>query len=117
MHLLHGTELNIDGERVDRPDEFLAGFDLCVASVHSLFALPRDEMTRRLVRAFENPFVNIIGHPTARLIGRRPSLEAGFDEVFRACARTGTALDWRSTPSRTGSTCATSTSCGPSSTA
>jgi DNA polymerase (family 10) len=100
MRLLHGTELNIDGERVDRPDEFLAGFDLCVASVHSLFALPpRDEVTRRLVRACENPFVNIIGHLTALLIGR-PSLEAGFDEVFRACVRTGTALEINAFPDR-----------------
>jgi DNA polymerase (family X) len=101
MHLLHGTELNIDGDGgVDWPQEFLAGFDLCVASVHSLFTLPREEMTQRFVRACENPFVNIIGHPTARLIGRRPPVEADFDEVFRACASTGTALEINAFPDR-----------------
>ncbi|WAL69028.1 DNA polymerase/3'-5' exonuclease PolX [Amycolatopsis cynarae] len=101
MRLLHGTELNIDADgKVDWPEEFLAGFDLCVASVHSLFNQSRDEVTRRLVRACENPYVNIIGHPSARLIGRRPPLEADYDEVFRACARTGTALEINSFPDR-----------------
>ena len=101
MTLLHGTELNIDADgEVDWPHDFLAGFDLCVASVHSSFNQPREEMTRRLVRACENPYVNIIGHPTARLIGRRPAVDADLDEVFRACARTGTALEINSFPDR-----------------
>ncbi|MFJ4516134.1 DNA polymerase/3'-5' exonuclease PolX [Streptomyces sp. NPDC088816] len=101
MRLLHGTELNIgpDGE-VDWPDEFLAGFDLCVASVHSHFGLDRKAMTRRLVRACENPHVHVIGHPTTRLIGRRPGIDADLDEVFAACARTGTALEINAQPDR-----------------
>ncbi|MBY8880125.1 DNA polymerase/3'-5' exonuclease PolX [Actinacidiphila acidipaludis] len=101
MRLLHGTELNIgpDGE-VDWPDAFLAGFDLCVASVHSHFGLDRRAMTRRLVRACENPHVNIIGHPTTRLIGRRPGIDVDLDEVFAACARTGTALEVNAQPDR-----------------
>ncbi|WP_329310027.1 DNA polymerase/3'-5' exonuclease PolX [Streptomyces sp. NBC_01262] len=101
MRLLHGTELNIgpDGE-VDWPDEFLEGFDLCVASVHSHFGLGREAMTRRIVRACENPHVNVIGHPTTRLIGKRPGIDADFDEVFAACARTGTALEVNAQPDR-----------------
>ncbi|MBA0126486.1 DNA polymerase/3'-5' exonuclease PolX [Haloechinothrix sp. YIM 98757] len=101
MRLLHGSELNIgpDGE-VDWPEEFLNGFDVCVASVHTHFDQPREEMTRRLVRACENPCVNIIGHPTARLIGRRPAVDADLDEVFRACARTRTALEINASPRR-----------------
>ncbi|MEV4441147.1 DNA polymerase/3'-5' exonuclease PolX [Streptomyces sp. NPDC049577] len=101
MRLLHGTELNIgpDGD-LDWPDEFLAGFDLCVASVHSHFNQSREELTRRLVRACENPHVAIIGHPTTRQIGRRPGIDADFDEVFAACARTGTALEINSYPER-----------------
>ncbi|MEU7380279.1 MULTISPECIES: DNA polymerase/3'-5' exonuclease PolX [unclassified Streptomyces] len=101
MRLLHGTELNIgpDG-KVDWPDEFLAGFDLCVASVHSHFGLGREAMTRRLVRACENPHVHVIGHPTTRLIGRRPGIDADLDEVFAACARTGTALEINAQPDR-----------------
>ncbi|MBL1107635.1 DNA polymerase/3'-5' exonuclease PolX [Streptomyces sp. 5-8] len=101
MRLLHGTELNIGPEgEVDWPDEFLAGFDLCVASLHSHFGLGRRAMTRRLVRACENPYVHVIGHPTTRLIGRRPGVDADWDEVFAACARTGTALEVNAQPDR-----------------
>ncbi|MEW2033088.1 DNA polymerase/3'-5' exonuclease PolX [Streptomyces sp. XH2] len=101
MRLLHGTELNIgpDGD-VDWPEEFLAGFDLCVASVHDHFKQNRTEQTRRLVRACENPAVSIIGHPTTRLLGKRPGIDADFDEVFAACARTGTALEINAHPER-----------------
>jgi DNA polymerase (family 10) len=101
MTLLHGTELNIDPEGgVDWPDEFLAGFDLTVASVHSHFTQPRDEMTRRVIRAMENPFVNVIGHLTGRLIGKRPPIEVDLEAVFEAAARTGTALEINSFPER-----------------
>ncbi|AWW41154.1 MULTISPECIES: DNA polymerase/3'-5' exonuclease PolX [Streptomyces] len=101
MRLLHGAELNIDAEgAVDWPDDFLAGFDLCVASVHSHFNQDRAALTRRLVRACENPYVHIIGHPTTRLIGRRPGIDADLDEVFAACARTGTALEVNAHPDR-----------------
>jgi len=101
MTLLHGSELNIDptGE-VDWPPEFLEGFDVCVASVHSHFNQSKDDMTRRIVRACENPFVNVIGHPTARMIGKRPGIEFDLDEVFEAAARTGTALEVNSFPDR-----------------
>ncbi|WP_030409984.1 DNA polymerase/3'-5' exonuclease PolX [Streptomyces sp. NRRL S-1448] len=101
MRLLHGTELNIgpDGE-VDWPDEFLAGFDLCVASVHSHFNQSRQALTRRLIRACENPYVAVIGHPTTRRIGKRPGIDADFDAVFAACARTGTALEINAHPER-----------------
>ncbi|MFF5701179.1 DNA polymerase/3'-5' exonuclease PolX [Streptomyces sp. NPDC012794] len=101
MRLLHGTELNIgpDGA-LDWPDEFLAGFDICVASVHSHFDQSREDLTRRLVRACENPHVGVIGHPTTRRIGRRPPIDADFDEVFKACARAGTALEINAHPER-----------------
>jgi len=101
MTLLHGTELNIaaDGS-VDWPSDFLAGFDICVASVHSHFDLPRREMTRRFITACENPHVNIIGHPLTRKIGRRPPVDVDLPELFRVCARTGTALEVNSHPAR-----------------
>ena len=101
LELLHGTELNIapDGS-VDWDQDFLAGFDLCVASVHSNFDRPRAEMTRRFVTACENPRVNIIGHPLTRRIGRRPPVDVDFGELFRACARTGTALEINASPQR-----------------
>ncbi len=101
MTLLHGSELNIDPEGgVDWPEEFLAGFDVLVASVHTQFNLSKDEMTRRIVRAMENSYVNVLGHPTARLIGKRPPIEFDLDEVFRAAARTGTALEVNGFPDR-----------------
>lgn len=99
--LLHGTELNIDPDGgVDWPAQFLDRFDLCVASVHSHFNQSKDEMTRRIVRACENPHVNIIGHPTGRQIGGRAPVEFDLDEVFAAAARTGTALEINSFPDR-----------------
>jgi len=99
--LLHGTELNIgpDGS-VDWQADFLAGFDICVASVHSHFEQSRAEMTRRFVTACENPHVNVIGHPTTRRIGKRPPVEVDFGELFRACARTRTALEINASPQR-----------------
>jgi DNA polymerase (family X) len=101
MALLHGTELNIDPDGgVDWDADFLAGFDLCVASVHSHFNQSSEAMTRRLVRACENPYVTIIGHPTTRLLGKRPPVDADFDAVFAAAARTGTALEVNSYPDR-----------------
>jgi DNA polymerase (family 10) len=101
MRLLHGTELNIgpDGS-VDWPDDILAEFDLCVASVHSHFDQPRAEMTRRFRQACENPMVNVIGHPTTRRIGKRPGVDVDFTELFRACAETGTALEINAQPQR-----------------
>ncbi|WUI03058.1 DNA polymerase/3'-5' exonuclease PolX [Spirillospora sp. NBC_00431] len=101
LTLLHGTELNIDPDGgVDWDADFLSGFDVCVASVHSHFTQDQATMTRRLVRACENPHVHVIGHPTARSIGRRPPVDADWDEVFRAAARTGTAMEIDSFPDR-----------------
>src|SRR5215472_2501293 len=101
ISLLHGTELNIgpDGT-VDWQADILAGFDICVASVHSHFDQPRAEMTRRFIRACENPHVHVIGHPTARKIGKRGPVDVDFGELFRACAATGTALEINSQPQR-----------------
>jgi histidinol phosphatase-like PHP family hydrolase len=101
MVLLHGSELNIapDGS-VDWDEEFLVGFDLCVASVHSHFDQDRQAMTARFVTAAENPGVNIIGHPLTRKLGRRPPVDVDFDALYAACARTGTALEINASPDR-----------------
>ena len=101
MTLLHGTELNIDpGGGVDWDERFLAGFDITVASVHSHFGQSRDDMTRRVIRAMENPYVNVIGHLTTRKIGRRDPVDLDLDGVFAAAARTGTALEINAYPDR-----------------
>jgi DNA polymerase (family 10) len=101
MTLLHGTELNIDPDGgVDWDARFLTGFDITVASVHSHFTQSRDEMTRRLIRAMENPCVNVIGHMTTRKIGKRDPVDVDLDAVFAAAARTGTALEINAYPDR-----------------
>jgi histidinol phosphatase-like PHP family hydrolase len=101
LTLLHGTELNIgpDGS-VDWAAGFLAGFDICVASVHSSFDQDRKTMTTRFITAAENPFVNIIGHPLTRKLTRRPPVDVDFDALYQACARTGTALEINASPAR-----------------
>ncbi len=101
MKLLHGAELNIGPEgELDWPDEFLAGFDLTVASVHSHFTQSREEMTRRVLRAIENPHVHIIGHLTTRKVGGRPPVDLDLEAVFEAAGRTGTALEVNAHPDR-----------------
>ena len=75
MEVLAGSEVDIlkDGS-LDFPDELLAQLDIVVASVHAGFSMSEVEMTDRLIRAIENPYVTIIGHPTGRLLGRRPGV-------------------------------------------
>ena len=75
------------------PDELLAELDLVVASVHLAYDQSRDTMTARLIRACENPYVTIIGHPTGRRVGAFEGYEFDYDAVFAAAARTGTALE------------------------
>ncbi len=101
MTILHGMELNIapDGS-VDYEDEFLRRFDWLVASVHSDFTQTRDDMTKRIITAMENPNVHAIGHPSGRLIGKRPAVDFDADAVFSAAARTGTALEINCFPDR-----------------
>ncbi len=101
MALLHGSELNIapDGS-VDWDEDFLSGFDICVASIHSSFEQDRETMTKRFITAAENPRVNIIGHPLTRKVARRPPVQVDLDALYAACARTGTALEVNASPDR-----------------
>jgi DNA polymerase (family 10) len=101
LPILQGSELNIGPEgELDYPEEVLRELDFTVASVHSHFNMDREAMTRRLVRAMENPYVNIIGHPTTRIIGKRQPLDFDLEEVLRAAARTGTAMEINAFPDR-----------------
>jgi DNA polymerase (family 10) len=92
--LLHGCELNIgpDGT-LDYDEEFRLRFDWCLASVHTHFELDREEQTRRILRAMDDPSVNMIGHLSARTIGKRPGIDLDIDAVLAAAARTGTAIE------------------------
>ena len=94
IRTLCSSEVDIlpDGS-MDYPDEVLAELDIVIGSVHSGFNVGRDEMTKRLIRACENPYVSIIGHPTGRMLDGFGGYEFDYDAVFAAAARTGTALE------------------------
>jgi len=94
IRTLCASEVDIlaDG-RLDYGDDILAELDIVIGSVHSSMKMSRDAMTARLIRACENPFVTIIGHPTGRAIGSFDGYEFDYDAVFAAAARTGTALE------------------------
>jgi DNA polymerase (family 10) len=99
--LLKAIELNIDDDGgVDYPDELLARFDLCIASLHHGFGQSREQATRRLLVAMENPYVDIIGHPTGRLLGRRDPFDLDMEAVIAKAAETGTALELNAHPQR-----------------
>ena len=94
VRLLAGIECDIkpDGA-LDLADDCLAALDIVVASVHSAFNQDREEMTARLLRAIENPHVDIIGHPTGRRILRREPYDVDLDAIVDAAARHGVALE------------------------
>jgi DNA polymerase (family 10) len=94
IRTLCSSEVDIlpDGS-LDFDDAVLAELDIVVASVHSAVRQSREEMTARLIRACENPYVTIVGHPTGRRFDGFPGYEFDYDAVFAAAARTGTALE------------------------
>jgi len=101
FRLLAGSEVNIglDGS-LDYPDDLLEALDWVVASVHTSFAIPEEEMTARVIAAIENPLVDCIGHLTGRLIGRREPYAIDVEAVVEAAARTGTMLEINGNPNR-----------------
>jgi len=101
IRILKGLEVNIrkDGS-LDISDEVLAKADIILASVHSNFKMSREDMTVRICRAMENPHVDIIAHPTGRVIQRRSGYEVDFEKLLECAKRTGTVLEINSYPDR-----------------
>lgn len=101
IQLLIGSEVNIlpDGS-LDYPDELLAQLDWVVASVHTSFRMPRAQMTRRIIRAIEHPWVDCIGHLSGRKIERRAPYEFDFEEILEAAVRSGTMFEINASPDR-----------------
>jgi DNA polymerase (family 10) len=101
FRILRGVEVDItpDGG-LALPDDVLAGLDIVVASPHVSLRQPAEQATERLLRAIRNPHVDIIGHPTGRLIGSREGAEINIDAIGRAAAETGTLLEVNSGPDR-----------------
>jgi DNA polymerase (family 10) len=94
FQILKGTEVDIlsDG-KLDLSDKVLERLDIVIAAIHSGFKQDREKMTRRIIRAIENPPVNIIAHPSGRLLGARDPYEVDIDEVMEAAKKYGKALE------------------------
>ena len=101
FRILSGAEVNIrkDGS-LDVDDAALAQLDVVGAAIHTQFRQSRAEMTRRVIRAMENPHVDVLFHPTARSIGRREPVDLDIDAVIAAAVRTGTVLEIDAMPDR-----------------
>ena len=101
IRVLAGAEVDIlkDGE-LDYSDEILSQLDVVVCSVHSYMNLDRAEMTKRLLAAIENPYAQIIAHPTGRLLLRRDAFDYDMEKVLDACAKHGVAMECNSYPDR-----------------
>jgi DNA polymerase (family X) len=101
FRLLHGCELEIrtDG-KLDYNDKLLARFDVVVASLHVGRRQPRDELTKRTLTAINSPHVDIIAHPSGRMIQTRDDLDLDWETVYAEAARTGTALEMNGSPHR-----------------
>jgi DNA polymerase (family 10) len=101
IRVLAGSEVDIlkDGS-LDYSDEILAQLDVVVCSIHSYFNLERAAMTERMLAAIENPYTQIIGHPTGRLLLKREGIDYDMEKVLDACAKHGVAMECNSYPDR-----------------
>lgn len=101
IRVLRATEVDILGDgRIDFGDDLLAGFDWVTASMHSALGQDAERITARVLAAVESPFVDVIGHPTGRMLGRRAHAPVDIDRLAAAAARTGTFLEVNAQPRR-----------------
>jgi DNA polymerase (family 10) len=99
FRILHGTEMEIRADgALDYPDELLARFDVVIASIHTGRGQPTEQLTRRALAAIENPHVDVLAHPSGRIVGRRDPLPLDWSRVFEAAAATGTLLEINGSP-------------------
>lgn len=101
IRVLNGLEIDIltDGS-LSVPDEALKTLDYCVAGVHSSHKMPKDQMTERILKALSSPYVDIISHPTGRLLNQRQSYDADWEEIFKYCAKNKKLLEVNAFPNR-----------------
>jgi DNA polymerase (family 10) len=101
MRIFFGTEADIlAGGGIDYADELLATFDFVVASVHSHFTMPTEEMTARIIRATENPYVTFLGHLTGRLLLAREGYSVDHERIFKAAVANGVIMEINGNPRR-----------------
>lgn len=101
IHILNGLEIDIlpDGS-LSMPDEVLAMLDYCIAGIHTMHRDTKEKITKRLLSAINNPYVDIISHPTNRLLNERDSSEADWEEIFKAAAQNKKLLEINGYPNR-----------------
>jgi len=101
IKILQGCEANIlaDGS-IDIKDSVLQKLDFVIAGIHSHFKLSRDQMTKRMIKAMSNPYVDIISHPTGRIIGKRAEYEIDLNKILTVAKETDTILEINANPSR-----------------
>jgi DNA polymerase (family 10) len=101
FHVFKGIESDILGDgSLDYPEDILARFDLVIASIHSKFRMPENEQTNRIIKAIENPHTTILGHVTGRQLLRRPGYEVDMEQILKACAKHGVAIEINAHPWR-----------------
>jgi DNA polymerase (family 10) len=101
IHLFCGMEVDIRADgTLDMPDELLGELDIVIAAVHSAMNQSQEQMTKRIILAMENPNVDVVAHPTSRLLPGREPVAADMEAIFQAAVRTNTALEINAMPSR-----------------
>ncbi|MGH9393806.1 MAG: PHP domain-containing protein, partial [Terriglobales bacterium] len=101
FRIFAGVEVDILGDgRLDLADEVLAQLDIVIGSIHSRFDQSREETTARLLRAVANPHLDVLGHPSGRLLLRREAYAYDFEQVLAACAAAGVAMEINASPER-----------------
>jgi len=101
IRILTGIEVDIRADgTLDLPDELLAELDIVIAAVHSAMKQEQEKMTQRILGAMKNPHVDVLAHPTCRLLGEREPISVDFEAIFRAAVETNTALEINAMPNR-----------------
>jgi len=101
VKVLAGIEVNIDKDgSLTVPDEYLKQLDIVIIAIHSNFKMPKDEMTKRILKAFENPYVNIFAHPTGRLLLGRDGYDFDFEAVCKKGKEKNICLELNAYPER-----------------
>jgi DNA polymerase (family 10) len=101
IRILKGVEVDIlENGSLDVRDSVLKRLDLVVGAIHSGFGSSRDKQTERIIRAMDNPYFNILAHPTGRLINQRPAYEIDMERVMRAALERGCFLELNAQPER-----------------
>jgi len=101
IELFFSGEIDITAAaEVELPDELMVLYDYTTAAIHSSFNQPKEEITKRIVNALKNPYVDILGHPTGRLLGKREAYEVDWEEVFAVAVREKKFLEINAFPTR-----------------